>query len=65
MDWVALLVLVGVVEPNFCHSVMLFGHPWVAYTSDAEVPPISIHFLVEEVSNLSSDVGGFHNKNTA
>jgi len=64
VDWVALLVLVGVVELNLGGSVVLFDHPWGACTSDAEVPLVSICLLVEEVGNPSLDASGFHNGNT-
>jgi len=64
VGWVALIVLVDVVEPNLGCLFLLFGHPWRACTSGAEVFVVSIHFLVEEVVNPSLGVGDFHNENT-
>ena len=61
---VALLVLVGVAEPELGCFVALVSHPWVVYTSSARVFLVTVHFLVEEVGNPSLEVGGFHNGST-
>jgi len=61
---VALLVLVGVVEPELGCLVVLIGHPWMACTSGVGVLLVAVGFLVE-LRNLSLNADGFHNENTA
>jgi len=48
------------------HSIVLFGHRPALGSMYLWCwgPPVSIHFLVEEVGNPLLDVGGFHNRNT-
>ena len=64
MGFVALLVLIGVTEPEVGCSVVLVGHLWVACASGVGILSVIVHFLVVEVGNLSLNIGGFHNGNT-
>ena len=64
MGLVALLVLVGVAEPELGCLAVLVGHPWVTCTSSARVLSVTVRFLVEEVGSPLPDVGSFHNAST-
>ena len=50
MGLVALLVLVGVVEPELGCLVVLVGHPWVPCTFSVGELPITVCFLVVDVT---------------